>query len=79
MWSSRKARIDAGLTLQELASAIDVDKSNLSKWERGERGLPQDSVARLAEVLTLDARELLIEVGLVELLGKMKENILKKG
>ena len=47
----RKAKENQGITSQELADRIKVDKSYISKVEKGERQLNKIQVIQLAELL----------------------------
>ncbi len=68
----RELRTKAGLSLSELASRTNVDITYLSKIENGVKSPPSKKVIlRLAEVLRVDAGELLI------LAGKAPLNIAK--
>ncbi len=56
----RKARLEKGLTLQQVGMAAGVGKSTVLKWEKGViSNMRRDKIASLAKVLDLPA-ELLI-------------------
>ncbi|RYD60921.1 MAG: XRE family transcriptional regulator [Verrucomicrobiaceae bacterium] len=55
----RRARTNAGMSQEELAFAADLDRGYISSLERGIYGASIDVVARVAEVLGLEASELL--------------------
>lgn len=60
----RKRRREKGLTLAELAKAIPMSASNLSRVELGSQGPPADeSIERIAAALDIDADELLRAAG----------------
>jgi transcriptional regulator with XRE-family HTH domain len=58
----RAARLDGGLSLGQLASAVGRSSSSVRRWERGETAPSADVVGDLANVLGIDEEEL---VGLV--------------
>lgn len=57
----KKARIAKGLKLRELASMLNVDQALVSKFEAGSRKPTRAQVLQLAEILELDAENLLVE------------------
>lgn len=59
----RHARMERGLSLRALASAVGLHFSHLSKIENGQDEASQDSLTRLSESLGLDADLLLAEAG----------------
>ena len=55
----REARNRAGLTQEELADRAGLPRTNLPGWERGTRGIGQETAKRLAEQLPdLEAADL---------------------
>ena len=67
-WEGRSLklrRISAGLTLVELAALLDVSKSTVSRWERGDNEPPSDHVAKLADILETPALAFARETKLV--------------
>jgi len=50
-----------GMLLRQLASYIDIDASILSKVERGERKATKTQIIKIAEILSLNKNELLIQ------------------
>lgn len=48
---ARQARLDAGLTQEEIAEAIGVDQSTVSSWELGRRRPRGPAGLRYAHVL----------------------------
>lgn len=44
------ARVNAGLTQQEAANAIGVDKSTLLSWEKGRTSPPSNRLKQLSEL-----------------------------
>jgi transcriptional regulator with XRE-family HTH domain len=53
----RKGREAKKLPLRKVAAHLDIDKSTLSKVERGERHASTDYLKPLAEILELDLKE----------------------
>ena len=63
----RRSRKDKGIGLRELARRIDIDYSNLSRIERGQRPPPDlKTVIRIAEELEIEKGELLSLAGVPE-------------
>ena len=59
-------RIEAGLSIRQLAAAADVNPANISRLERGEAPRPQPAtLARLAEALGADLEQLYAAAGIV--------------
>lgn len=56
----RTLREQAKLPLRKLASSLDIDQSTLSKIERGERQFTSDMVPKLAEVFSIEYKDLQI-------------------
>ena len=50
-----------GLLLRQVAAHVDIDQAILSKIERGERKPSKDNIIKLAEILSLDEQELMIQ------------------
>lgn len=59
-----EARKRRGWTITELAAAAGVDRGNLSKVERGERGASLDMLLALARVIDIDLNLLVKSDGL---------------
>ena len=58
-WNLRVARRRAGLRQKDLADRVGNDQAGISKWESG-KVMPQiTSIARLAEALEIEVRDLL--------------------
>ena len=58
----KSRREELGLTLEEVASVVGVNKSTILKWERGEINNPRrDRIALLAAVLQLPPMQLIKE------------------
>lgn len=55
----RRARIEKGLSQQQLAEAMNVDRSTVTKWETGDRLPNAATLARLSSVLGFNLAELL--------------------
>lgn len=56
----RAARKREGLTLEEIAQAVGVTKTTVSKWERGAiRSMGVDKVIGLAQALNIEPMDLL--------------------
>ena len=47
----RRLRIEKGLSQQQLAEALSVDRSTVTKWETGDRQPDAETIARLSSVL----------------------------
>lgn len=56
----RKLREKKGLLLRQVAAILEIDTALISKIERGERKANREQVAKLAEVLDVEADELLV-------------------
>jgi len=54
--SIRKARLDKGLTQQQLAARVGVDQSQVSRWESRETFPSVTSLKRLDRVLFTSKR-----------------------
>lgn len=61
------ARVDAGLTQEELGKRLGVDQTYVSKYESGRRRLDVIEFLRIVAVLEVDYRALIAETGLVDL------------
>lgn len=57
----KNARLAQKLKMREVAAAIQVDAALISHWEKGSRKPTRQQLRKLAEVLSLDYRKLLIE------------------
>lgn len=57
----RTKREEKGLLLRQLAALIDMDTAILSKLERGERRAKREQVEKIAKILNINEKELLIE------------------
>ena len=55
----KAARLQRGLTLAEVGSALGVARQYAHAWEAGRRTPGPKHLAKLAEVLGLDVRDLL--------------------
>lgn len=47
----RRLRIEKGLSQQQLADALNVDRTTVTRWETGSRRLDAATIARLSSVL----------------------------
>jgi DNA-binding transcriptional regulator YiaG len=54
----REARIKAGKSAQEIATALGVSQRTVRRWELGETRPPFDSVVRVARILRRRAEDL---------------------
>lgn len=54
-----KARKDAGLTQTDVGEAANVDQSQISKYERGEREIGVMELVRICNVCGVDAGRLI--------------------
>ena len=54
-----QARLDAGLTISELAEKLGVDKATVSNWESDRRQLALDRLMQIAEFLNVGVSFLL--------------------
>lgn len=61
MLKLKERRQKAGLSQEELASRIGVEKSTISKWEKGTTSPTIDRLQHVADVLGCDLVELLID------------------
>lgn len=57
----RAKREEKGMLLRQLAAMIDVDTAIISKIERGERKARREQIIKIAKVLGLNEKEILIE------------------
>jgi Fic family protein/DNA-binding XRE family transcriptional regulator len=57
----KDARINKGLKLRELAEALQIDASLVSKFESGARKPTREQVIKMANILEIDAHDLLID------------------
>ena len=57
----RNKREEKGMLLRQLAAMIDVDTAIISKIERGERKARREQLIKIAKVLGLNEKEILIE------------------
>ena len=56
----REWRLYRGLTLEKLASRVDMTASHLSMLERGQRGYRQETLEQIADALQTTAPSLLM-------------------
>lgn len=56
----RELRTSKGLLIREVAAALEVDPSFLSRIERGDKRPTREHVIRLAAILEADEREMMI-------------------
>lgn len=56
----RENRKKKGLLLRQVAAMLDIDTAILSKVERGERKATKEQLLKLANILALDEKELLV-------------------
>jgi len=56
----RTLRENSNLPLRKLASSLDIDQSTLSKIERGERQFTSEMIPKLANVFSLEYKDLQI-------------------
>jgi HTH-type transcriptional regulator, competence development regulator len=57
----RAKREEKGMLLRQLAAMIDVDTAIISKIERGERKARREQIIKIAKVLGLNEKKILIE------------------
>jgi len=57
----RNKRQELGLLLRQVSAYADIDQAILSKIERNERNPTKEVLVKLAEVLELGRRELLVQ------------------
>ena len=73
----RKKRLEAGYTLREFAQEVEISPTFISRMERGEIDPPgEDKITAMAQVLSIDAEELILMAGKVP--AKIKEIILHR-
>jgi transcriptional regulator with XRE-family HTH domain len=56
----RELREHQGLPLRKVAAELDIDQSILSKIERGERKATKEQIIQIAQIFSVDEKELLI-------------------
>lgn len=47
-------RVNAGLSIAEMAKLLKVGKSSVSRWERGEQPIPKRHFLRYCEICKID-------------------------
>ena len=57
----REKREKKGLLLRHVSAQLDIDTAILSKIERGERKATREHITKLADILELDIKSLLIQ------------------
>lgn len=57
----RKERLNKGLLLRQVAAQLEIDQAILSKIERNERKASREIIIKLADILEIDKKKLLIE------------------
>lgn len=57
----RERREQKGFLLRQVAAKLDIDNAILSKIERGERKPTREHILKLADILELNTKELLIQ------------------
>ena len=68
----RSLRENAEMPLRKLAYSLDIDQSTLSKIERGERQFTPDMIPKLANVFSIEYKELQIMFLKEKLLSDLK-------
>ena len=56
----RERRESKGMLLKEVATALDVDLSLLSRIERGDKRPTRNHISKLSQILQIDERELVV-------------------
>lgn len=56
----RQTREKKGMLLRELAAELKIDSAILSKIERGERRPPKELIIKIAQILDLNEKELIM-------------------
>lgn len=56
----REQRESKGMLLKEVATALDVDLSLLSRIERGDKRPTRNHISKLSQILQIDERELVV-------------------
>ena len=79
----RKARLRAGVTQEQLAALLGVDRATISKYESGIIDPPTSQMNRIADLLSMDSAAADCEASdlerLIELLFEFVERVVKKG
>ncbi|XHR94142.1 helix-turn-helix domain-containing protein [Mucilaginibacter sp. UC70_90] len=57
----RAKRLSNGQLLRHVAAHLDIDQSILSKIEHDERKPTKNNIIKLAEILKMDAKELIVQ------------------
>lgn len=55
----KKARLNAGLTQQQIADALNVDRTTIAQYERGFSTPQFKNISKLCEILKISVDELL--------------------
>lgn len=58
----RRGRIEGGYSISALGRELGIDKSHLSKAERGKSGLSPENLKKISETLKIPMRELVPEI-----------------
>ncbi len=58
----RRRRIDGGYSISALGRELGIDKSNLSKAERGMGGLSPENLKKLSDRLGVPMGELVLDI-----------------
>ena len=61
----RQARVNANLTIDDIAEILGVDARRVSEWERGERGIYLESFVVFAKLCGVTAAHILGEQRLI--------------
>ncbi|MGL6293560.1 helix-turn-helix domain-containing protein [Eubacterium aggregans] len=72
MFSIKEVRKKSGLTQAELAALLNVTPVMISKWETGKRNPKRETILRIADVLQVDALEIM---GIKEAVQLEKESL----
>ncbi len=66
-------RMKKGLSQEQIANMLDVNKSTVSRWENGKRALDLNDLNRLAEIYGVDPLALLMSPDDFELARRLTE------
>ena len=70
----REKREKKGLLLRHISAQLDIDTAILSKIERGERKATKEQLIKLAEILELDKKTLIVQYLSEKILNELKED-----
>jgi HTH-type transcriptional regulator, competence development regulator len=74
----RRLRLKNGLLLREVAAALQIDPSLMSRIESGKKQATRDQAVKLAHVLKIDQHDLLVSYLSDKIVYELKDEALAK-